>query len=86
MAKVPPLAAEGLPPPDSRPRESQRLTRKPLVFWDRTKFLVLLIALWFFLVWFMMANNPLAGGSDAFKTQVHEAYWVFIGTTGSGAT
>ena len=40
MAKVPPLAAEGLSSPDSRPRDSQRLTRKPLPFWDRIKFLL----------------------------------------------
>jgi cell division protease FtsH len=78
MAKVKTLADEGLSPPDSRPRESQRLTRKPLLFWDRAKFLVLLVALWFFLVWFMMANNPLVGAEDAFKTQLQDAWWVFI--------
>jgi len=63
---------------DSRPRDDLRLTRSPLGFWDRIKFLLLLGLVWLILVWSMMANNPLVGFSDAVKTQVHEGSWVFI--------
>ena len=35
------------PPPSGRPRDEDRLTRKPLSLWDRTKFLLLLVLLWF---------------------------------------
>jgi cell division protease FtsH len=63
---------------DSRPRDDLRLTRSPLGFWDRIKFLLLFGVIWLILVWAMMANNPLVGFSDAVKTQVHEAWWVFI--------
>jgi cell division protease FtsH len=78
MAKVPPVAAEGLAPPDGRPRESQRLTRKPMPPWDRIKFLLLLVLIWWILVWSMLANNPLVGYSDALKTQLHQGWWVFV--------
>ena len=33
------------PPPSGRPRDEDRLTRKPLSLWDRIKFLVLLVLL-----------------------------------------
>jgi cell division protease FtsH len=67
----------GAPSPGS-PFDLISKTRKRMDFWDRAKFLVLLVALWFILVWAMIANNPLVGASDAFKTQVNTAYWVFI--------
>jgi ATP-dependent Zn protease len=63
---------------DSRPRDDLRLTRRPLGFWDRIKFLLLFGQVWLLLVWSMMANNPLVGFSDAVKTQVHEGWWVFV--------
>ena len=57
----------GLPPPGERPRDDDRPTRKPLPFWDRIKFLLLLALLWFILVWSVMANDPIVGvrGRDA---------------------
>jgi cell division protease FtsH len=68
----------GMPSPSSRPRESDRQTRKPLPIWDRVKFLLGYAALWLVLVWAMMANNPLVGTSDAVKTQARMAWWVFV--------
>ena len=53
--------AEGLPPPGGRPRDEDLLTRKPLSFWDRIKFLVLLGLVWFILTWSVMANDPSSG-------------------------
>ncbi len=42
-----------------------RPTRKRLVLWDRLKFLALLTLLWFLVVWYQMANNPILGFNDA---------------------
>jgi len=66
------------PPPSGRPRDEDRLTRKPLTFWDRIKFLLLLGLLWFVLVWSAMANDPLVGFSDAMRIEVRAAWWVFL--------
>jgi len=65
-------------PPGGRPRDDDLLTRKPLAFWDRIKFLLLLGLLWFILVWSVMANDPLVGFSDALKTEVDSGWWVFV--------
>ncbi len=78
MKKAQARAAEGLPPPDGRPRDEDWLTRKPLAPWDRIKFLVILGLVWFILVWSAMADNPLVGFSDAMKIEVQTGYWVFI--------
>jgi cell division protease FtsH len=66
------------PPPSGRPRDKDRLTRKPLSLWDRIKFLLLLVLVWFILVWSVMANNPLVPFSDALKIEVHTGWWVFV--------
>jgi cell division protease FtsH len=70
--------AEGLPPPGGRPRDEDLLTRKPLSFWDRIKFLVLLGLVWFILTWSVMANDPLVGFSDAVRIEVRAGSWVFV--------
>jgi cell division protease FtsH len=61
-----------------RLRDSDRRTRKPLVFWDRVKFLALLVLLWLVLVWSDMANNPVIGFADAARQQVRMAAWVEV--------
>jgi ATP-dependent Zn protease len=66
------------PPPSGRPRDEDRLTRKPLSVWDRVKFLSLFILVWFLLAWFAMANDPLIGFSDALRIEVRTGWWVFI--------
>ena len=48
-------------PPGGRPRDQDRLTRKPLALWDRIKFLILLVVIWFILVWSVMANSRWSG-------------------------
>jgi ATP-dependent Zn protease len=78
MRKAQARAAEGLPPPDGRPRDEDRLTRKPLAFWDRIKFLLLLGLVWFILTWSVMANDPLVGFSDALRIEVRAGAWVFV--------
>ena len=61
-----------------RPKEEDILTRRKTPFWDRIKWLVLLVAIWFILVWSLMADNPLVGFGDALRIEVQLAYWVFI--------
>src|SRR5579875_316459 len=71
-------AAEGLSPPGGRPRDEDRLTRKPMALWDRIKFLILLALVWFILVWSVMASDPLVGFSDAMRIEVRTGWWVFV--------
>ena len=68
----------GLSYTGGRPREEDVLTRRRLSFWDRSKWLVLLVLIWLLLVWSLMANNPLTGFVDAVKIQTRTGWWVFI--------
>jgi cell division protease FtsH len=54
----------------ARPAQAEQLTRRPLVPWDRLKFSILLVAVWFFAVWFQMANDPVLGFADAARQQL----------------
>ena len=69
---------QGLVYPGGRPREEDVLTRRKISFWDRTKWLLLLVLIWLLLVWSLMANNPLVGFADACRIEVREGWWVFI--------
>jgi ATP-dependent Zn protease len=51
-------------------RDSERVTRKRLVFWDRVKFSVLIVGLWFIVVWYQMSTDPVLGFKDAAKQQL----------------
>jgi cell division protease FtsH len=46
------------------------LTRKALVPWDRLKFIVLIVVVWFLIVWYQMANDPVLGFHDAARQQL----------------
>jgi cell division protease FtsH len=70
-------AATGMMP-GGRPKDEDRLTRKPLAFLDRIKFLLLLGLVWFILVWSVMANDPIVGFTDAMRIEVHQGWWVFV--------
>jgi ATP-dependent Zn protease len=67
---------EGLRPPDEGPDGGEDLYRKPLALWDRVKWLLLLIAIFFVLVWNSMADDPLLPFSDAARLEVDSAWWV----------
>jgi ATP-dependent Zn protease len=69
---------EGLRPPGEQPRDTERPTRKPIPFWDRIKFLLLLALVWVLLTWAVMANNPLVGWQDAVRIEVRAGAWVFV--------
>ena len=60
----------------SRPREDERTTRSPLHWWDRTKILLFLAALFFFFVWMETSNNPLMPVSEAFRTTFRLKWWL----------
>ncbi|HEY7324879.1 MAG TPA: AAA family ATPase, partial [Streptosporangiaceae bacterium] len=51
-------------------RDSERQTRKHLVLWDRVKFSVLIIGVWFIVVWYQMSTDPVLGFKDAAKQQL----------------
>ena len=50
MTMAPPSAPDEMRSYAGRPRDDERPTRKPLPIWDRVKFLLLLVLLWFVLV------------------------------------
>jgi len=60
----------------SRIREADRTTRKPLALWDRTKFLLLLVVLFWFFVWSDMADNPILPFRDALDRTFESKWWV----------
>jgi len=78
----PPPPAPSSPPPPSRGRGRRewrrqyglagigRQTRRPQAFWDRLKFSVLFVALWFVVVWYEMSLNPVLGFGDAARQQL----------------
>jgi len=49
---------------------TERQTRKPLGLWDRVKFSLLFVALWFSIVWYSMSTDPILGFVDAARQQL----------------
>jgi cell division protease FtsH len=68
----------GLSYAGGRPRDEDVLTRRRLSFWDRSKWLVLLVVIWLLLVWSLMADNPLVGFLDAARIEAQVGWWVFV--------
>src|ERR1700689_2016874 len=77
MTMAPPSTPDEMGSYAGRPRDDERPTRKPLPIWDRVKFLLLLVLLWFVLVWSVMASDPLVGFVDAMRIEVTSGGWVF---------
>ena len=61
---------------ESRPRESERSTRKPMGIWDRIKFLILGATLFGFFFAAEMADNPLLPASEAFNITLSGKWWI----------
>jgi cell division protease FtsH len=61
-----------------RRRHDDRLTRKPMPLWDRLKFLILFILIWFLLVLALMANIPIVGFTDGMRIEARTGWWVFV--------
>jgi cell division protease FtsH len=68
------------PPPDyqGRERDEDRATRKPLGWWDRFKFLILLLGGFAALVWGTMANDPILPFADALSQTVRSGAWILV--------
>src|SRR5271165_5743029 len=49
---------------------TERLRRRPLGFWDRAKFSVLFILVWFIVVWYQMSTDPVLGFADAARQEL----------------
>jgi cell division protease FtsH len=77
MTMAPPGVPDEMRSSAGRPRDDERPTRKPLPIWDRIKFLLLLVLVWFVLVWSVMASDPLVGFQDAMRIEVTSGWWVF---------
>ena len=48
---------------------TERQTRKPQGLWDRVKFSLLFVGLWFAFVWYSMSTDPILGFTDAARQQ-----------------
>ena len=75
------IVEQGPPPPDGKSARTSRTTRKPLALWDRIKFLLLLVIVWFGLVLALMGDDPLVGFSDALRIETRTGWWA--GCSGS---
>ncbi len=75
----------GLEPPDpgpprfqSRQRDEDRLTRKPVAFWDRIKLLVIPVGALVFFALAAMGDNPLLPFSAAMDSQLGAKWWLVV--------
>jgi len=73
----------GLAPPDegpgrfkSRERDEDRVTRKPVAFWDRIKLLFIPVGLLVFFALAAMGDNPLLPFSEAMDEQLGAKWWL----------
>ena len=64
------------PPPEyqSRTKESERTTRKPMQMWDRVKILTLLLGVWGILVWAARVQHPDRPLSEALRSGI----WLLV--------
>jgi cell division protease FtsH len=60
----------------SRPRDSERRTRKPLPWWDRVKILAVLALVFGLSVWSEVGDNPILPVREAFNTTVRNRWWL----------
>src|ERR1700733_8720574 len=77
MTMAPPSAPDEMRSSAGRRGDDGGPPPKPLPIWDRVKFLLLLVLLWFVLVWSVMASDPLVGFVDAMRIEVTSGGWVF---------
>jgi cell division protease FtsH len=66
---------------ESRPRDADRKTRKPLAWWDRVKIFLLLVGAWTAMYWAGLANNRLLSSRDG-ATQALRSYWWILALAG----
>jgi ATP-dependent Zn protease len=59
---------------EGRPRDEDRLTRKPLAWWDRIKILLVLLGVWGALLWADLAGNKLLPLGEAFRLALKNSF------------
>src|SRR5947209_6133178 len=63
----------------SRPRDSDRTTRKPLAWWDRVKILTLLLVAWLLLLWSNAAHfDPVITFRDVLAQTLRSGAWLLV--------
>jgi len=62
----------------SRPRDSERPKRRRLAMWDRTKYVLLLAALFGVFWWQKLAENPIKSVADGFWETVSSQAWIWV--------
>ena len=75
------VPSPGLPEPGTHGSGSAgpSETRKKLSLWDRTKFLVLIVLLFWFFVWSAASDpNPFNTFGDAVDETVRDKWWLFV--------
>src|SRR5437899_3071725 len=78
---IPDRPDEPTAPPEfkSRPRDEDRLTRKPLAWWDRVKLLALFLGGWLVLLWGNLANyDPIITFGDAVAQTLRSGTWLLV--------
>src|SRR6266516_793266 len=60
----------------SRPRNSERTTRKPLPWWDRVKILAVLVLVFGLSVWSEVGDNPILPVREAFNMTLRSRSWL----------
>ena len=53
-------------------------TRKKMGLWDRVKFLVLLVGLYWFFVWAAVSDNPIVPFRDAMRNTARDKWYLFV--------
>ena len=76
--------AEGPMRFQSRIREEDRTTRKPMSLWDRTKILLLLGSTWVLFVMADMGANPILPFGDAVDRQARAKWWLLAAAAVEG--
>lgn len=70
---------EGLPVLDPKTAPILTLAVRPKAsFWDRSRILLALVALWWLLLWTDLANNPIESFSTAFHLQLSSLWWLEV--------
>ena len=60
----------------SRPRDTERLTRKPLPWWDRVKILAVLALVFGLSVWSEVGDNPILPVREAINETLRNRWWL----------
>ncbi|TMR14909.1 AAA family ATPase [Nonomuraea turkmeniaca] len=69
---------EGLRAPGSGPSDPESVTRKKMQFWDRSKFLIALVAAYLILTWKVMADyEGIVTFPEAARAIAQEYQWIF---------